>query len=50
MYARVLKVQYKPGTIEEAARLYRDSYVPAAHQQQGFKGTLFLTDLPPVPL
>lgn len=44
MYARVLKVQYKPGTIAEAAHLYRDSYVPAAHQQQGFKGTLFLTD------
>jgi hypothetical protein len=44
MYARVLKGQYKPGTFEEATRLYRDSYVPAAQQQQGFKGTLFLTD------
>lgn len=44
MYARVVTGQFQPGTFEEATRMYRDSYLPAAEQQQGFKGALFLTD------
>jgi heme-degrading monooxygenase HmoA len=44
MYARVGTAQDKPGKIEDAIRIYRDSVVPAQKQQKGFKGALFLTD------
>ena len=44
MHARVVTGQYQQGTLAEAARMYRDLYLPAAEQQQGFKGALFLTD------
>ena len=44
MYARVTIVQILPEKIEESIGLFRDSVVPAAKQQQGFKGTLLLTD------
>ena len=44
MHARVVTGQYQQGTLEEAAHMYRDLYLPAAEQQQGFKGALFLTD------
>ena len=44
MYARVTTTQLQPGKTEEAIRIYRDSVVPAAKQQQGFKGVFLLTD------
>jgi heme-degrading monooxygenase HmoA len=44
MYARVTTVQIQPGKMEETIRIYRDSVVPAAKQQQGYKGVLMLAD------
>jgi heme-degrading monooxygenase HmoA len=44
MYARVGIAQDKPGKMDDAIRVYRDSVVPAQKQQKGFKGALFLTD------
>ncbi len=44
MYARVLTVQVLPGRVDEGIRIYRDSVVPAAKQQQGFKGLYDLID------
>lgn len=44
MYARVTTVQIQPGKADEAIGIFRDSVVPAAKQQKGFKGGLLLTD------
>jgi heme-degrading monooxygenase HmoA len=44
MHARVISVQLKPGTAEEATRVYRDSVLPAARRQPGFQRALFLVD------
>jgi heme-degrading monooxygenase HmoA len=44
MHARVVTVQSQPGKTEETVRIYRDSVMPVAGQQQGFKGALLLTD------
>ena len=44
MFARVVTVQTRPGKLEEAAGLFRDSVIPAAKQQAGFGGALLLTD------
>jgi heme-degrading monooxygenase HmoA len=44
MNARVTIVQILPGKIDEAISVYRDSVVPAAKQQKGYKGVYLLTD------
>jgi len=44
MHARVVTVQIQPGKIDEAVSIYRDSVMPAAKQQKGFKGAFLLTD------
>ena len=44
MHARVVTAKLKPGTIEEAARIYRESVVPAASQEQGYKGAILLVN------
>ena len=44
MNARVVTFQLHPGKTEEAVRIYRDSIIPAAKQQSGFKGARLLTD------
>ena len=44
MYARVTIVQIQPDKADEAARIFRDSVVPAARQQSGFKSIMLLTD------
>lgn len=44
MYARVTLAQLQPGKIDELIAFLRDNVVPAAQQQQGFKGLLVLTD------
>jgi heme-degrading monooxygenase HmoA len=44
MYARVTLAQLQPGKLKELIQFLRDNVVPAAQQQQGFKGLLVLTD------
>jgi len=44
MYARVVTVQVQPGKMDEMISIYRDSVVPAAKEQKGFKGIFALTD------
>ena len=44
MHARVVTIQTQPGKTEEAIRIYRDSVMPAAKEQKGFKSALLLTD------
>ena len=44
MHARVVLTQLQPGKTDESIRIYRDSVVPAAKKQKGFKGGLLLTD------
>ncbi len=44
MNARVTLVQILPGKVDEAVDRYRDSVVPAARQQNGYKGVYLLTD------
>lgn len=44
MYARVTTTQFSPYRLEEAISVIRDSTVPAAQQQNGFKGYLLLVD------
>ena len=43
MHARVTFVQIAPGKLDEAVDRYRDSVLPAAEQQKGFKGLYLLT-------
>ncbi len=45
MYARVSTVEVQPGKMDEAVSVSRDSVLPAAQQQQGFKGGFWMTDL-----
>lgn len=44
MYARVTTLQVQPGRIDEGIQLFRDSILPTAKQQQGFKEALQLVD------
>ena len=44
MKARVVSVQIRPGKTDEAIALYRDSVVPAARKQKGFKGAFLLNN------
>jgi len=44
MYARVTISLIQPGKFDQAIGLYRDSVVPAAKQQKGFKGLYNLGD------
>ena len=43
MVARVTHVKVKPEDLEEAVRLFDDSVVPAAKEEEGFMGALLLT-------
>ena len=38
MYARVTSAQIDPKNIEEFAKIYSESVVPAAKKQKGFRG------------
>jgi hypothetical protein len=42
MVARVTRVQVGPEDVEEAVRLFDESVVPAAEQEEGFRGALLL--------
>jgi heme-degrading monooxygenase HmoA len=44
MFSRTVTLQIQPGKTDEAVRIYRDSVIPAAKKQHGFKGALLLTD------
>ena len=44
MYARVTLATAQPDKIDEITKVVRDSILPAAKQQQGFKGLLHLAD------
>ena len=44
MHARVITAQLRPGTAEEASRVYRESVLPAARRQPGFQRAMFLVD------
>jgi heme-degrading monooxygenase HmoA len=44
MEARVVDLRILPTEAKEVVRIYRDSVLPAARRQQGFKGALLLTD------
>ena len=44
MYARVTTIYVQPGKIKEAVDIDRNSILPAAEEQDGFKGMRLLTD------
>ena len=44
MYARSTTSPLQPGKTAEAFGIFSDSIIPAAKKQQGFKGSLWLTD------
>jgi len=44
MYARTTVMQGRADTMDEATKIFNESVIPAAEQQKGFKGVLFLTD------
>ena len=44
MYARVTTTQFSPYRLDESIHIAREQIVPAAQQQNGFKGYLMLVD------
>ncbi len=44
MYARVVYTQVQPGQTDEAIRIYRESVMPSARLQKGYRGGILLTD------
>jgi heme-degrading monooxygenase HmoA len=44
MHARVTTFQVQPGKIDEVIDITRDSVLPDAREQKGFRGELLLTD------
>ena len=43
-YARVLTTTVQPGKMDEGMQIVRDSVLPAARQQPGFKGGFWMSD------
>ncbi len=44
MHARVVTLQIRSDKVPEAVHIFRESVIPAAEKQQGFKGGLLLVD------
>lgn len=44
MYVQLTRAQYQPGKIDEALAIVRDSILPAARQQKGFKNAYWVID------
>ena len=44
MHARVVRVQYKPGLLNDFVSVYRQAAMPALIQEQGFSGILLLSN------
>jgi len=43
MYARVVRVQFKEGMLDEAIRIVDEAVVPVLKEQKGFKSQFLLT-------
>ncbi len=44
MYARITTTQMSPYRVDEAIGVVREQVIPAAQQQEGFKGYIMLVD------
>ena len=44
MYARVTFATAEPAKVEQTIKIMRDSILPAAKKQKGFKGLIYLTN------
>ena len=44
MHARVVSMEMPPIDVGEAVRIYRDRVVPAAREEEGFRGAFMLSD------
>ena len=44
MHAQVVRVQVQPGKADEAIAIFKDTVMPAARQQKGFKDAYLLVD------
>jgi heme-degrading monooxygenase HmoA len=44
MFARTTVMQGRPDSMSDAAKIFSESVIPAAKQQEGFKGAFFFTD------
>jgi heme-degrading monooxygenase HmoA len=44
VHARVVSMEMLPIDVGKAARIYQERVLPAAREQQGFRGALMLTD------
>ena len=44
MFARLIICEWKSDKLDEGIELYRDSVIPAAKSQKGFRGGYLLTD------
>jgi heme-degrading monooxygenase HmoA len=44
MFARVTRLQIRPGQLDEFLRIFQDSIAPASAAQPGFGGMTLLTD------
>ena len=44
MHARVVSMETLPMNVGEAVRIYQDRVLPAAREQEGFRGAFMLTD------
>ncbi len=44
MYVQLTRARYQPGKLDEAVAIIRDSVLPAAREQQGFRSAYFAID------
>ncbi len=44
MHGRIVSVQVKPEDLGKAISIYRDSVIPAAQEQKGFRSALLFSD------
>jgi heme-degrading monooxygenase HmoA len=44
LHARVVSMEMVPINVGEAVRIYQERVIPAAREQEGFRGALMLTD------
>jgi heme-degrading monooxygenase HmoA len=44
LHARVVSMEMLPINVKEAVRIYQERVLPAARDQEGFRGALMLTD------
>lgn len=44
MFARVIRIQIQKNKLDQAVSTYRESVLPVAHRQPGFRGATLLVD------